>query len=56
MTKLPIEKYWDWLIEQNIADEDELKLITDINGYSVETLDDVLYARSGYRDYEQVTN
>ena len=48
-----IEQYWDKLIEYNLATDEELRLITYINGYSVDTLDDVLYARSGYRDLEQ---
>jgi hypothetical protein len=47
------DEYWGLLIEYGIATEDELQLITDINGYSEETLDDVLYARTGYRSWEQ---
>ncbi len=51
------EKYltelYDFLVDNLIATEDELSLITSINGYSVDTLNDVLYYRTGYRDYEQ---
>lgn len=47
------DEYWGLLIEHGIATEDELQLITNINGYSEETLDDVLYARTGYRSWEQ---
>lgn len=50
------EKYnemWDLLIEYNIATEDELKLISYINGWRMETLEDVLYVRTGYRDAKQ---
>ena len=50
-----VNKYYDFLIEQCIATEAELQLITSINGYSIDTLNDVLYARTGYRDYEQYT-
>lgn len=45
---------WDYIIDHEIATEDELKLITDINGFSVDTLNDVIYARTGYRDIEQL--
>ena len=44
---------WDWLVELEIATNEELKLITGINGLSIETLNDVLYYRTGYRDREQ---
>lgn len=47
------DEYWGLLIEYGIATEDELQLITSINGYSEETLNDVLYARTGYRSWEQ---
>ena len=50
------EKYndlWDLLIEHNIATENELQLISYINGWNIETLNDVLYVRTGYRDWEQ---
>mgnify|MGYP001058595394 CR=1 FL=1 len=49
-----ISKKWDWLLDTGIATEKELQLVTDINGYSIETLNDVLYARTGYRDQEQL--
>ena len=45
---------WDELISRGIATEEELQLVTDINGYSEETLYDVLYARTGYRNFEQM--
>lgn len=44
---------WDLLIEHDIATEDELRLITAINGQKITTLNDVLYVRTGYRDLEQ---
>lgn len=44
---------WDLIIDNNIATEDELKLISYINGWRIETLEDVLYVRTGYRDTQQ---
>ena len=45
---------WDWLVDMEIATDEELKLITGINGLTIETLNDVLYYRTGYRDREQM--
>ena len=44
---------WDFLIEHEIATEDELRLVTSINGYSQDTMEAVLYSRTGYRDFDQ---
>jgi len=44
---------WDSLINNEIATYDELKLVTDLNGYTVDTLNSVLFARNGYHDWEQ---
>jgi predicted transcriptional regulator len=49
------EKIWDYLVENMIATDEELKLVTCINGYNEESLNAVLYARTGYRDIEQLT-
>lgn len=45
---------WDELLEMDLFTKAELKLLTSINGYSVETLNDALFARYGYRDLEQM--
>ena len=45
---------WVWLLDMGIATEEELKLITGINGFTIETLNDVLYYRTGYHDREQM--
>lgn len=42
----------NFLIEQEIATEDEISLVTQINGYSIDTLNDILYARTGYQDLD----
>ena len=47
------EQLWDNLIDNGIATESELQLVTCINGYSVETLNDVLYARTGERSWSE---
>lgn len=44
----------NYLIENGIATEDEIDLVCAINGYNQETLNDILYARTGYRSLEQL--
>ena len=47
------DNIWDSIINYGIATDDELQLVTSINGYSVESLNDVIYCRTGYHDIEQ---
>jgi len=49
-----ISNLWDYLLYEDIATEEELKLVTDINGYNEESLNSVLYSRTGYRSLEQI--
>jgi hypothetical protein len=44
---------WDYLIESGIATENELILVTSLNGYRYETLCDVLFVRTGDRYFGQ---
>lgn len=48
-----LEEYYNYLIDYELVSEETLDIITSINGYSEETLDDVLYCVSGYSDIEQ---
>tara|TARA_R110002012_G_scaffold74702_1_gene189256 strand:+ start:4772 stop:4969 length:198 start_codon:yes stop_codon:yes gene_type:complete len=43
----------DDLIDNGIATEDEIRLVTSINGFTVDTLNQILYSRVGYRDWKQ---
>ena len=45
---------WDALIDDELFTWDELRLITCINGFNVETLNDAIFSRYGYRDYNQM--
>ena len=45
---------WDALIELGVS-EQTLQIVTSINGYSMDTLNDVLYAATGYRNLSQIT-
>lgn len=44
---------WDFIVDNNIATEDEVRLVTDINGLNEETMTDIIYVRTGLRSYEQ---
>lgn len=52
-TDKTLENTWDNLVNYWIATEEELQLITDINGYNLEALNDVIYARTWYHDRDQ---
>jgi hypothetical protein len=49
-----VNEIWDYIVDNSIASEEALTLITNINGYSVDTLNDVIYAMTGYRSMEQL--
>ena len=52
--KRTLDEIWDLLIELNIATQEEIQLVTTINGYNEETLNGIIYAKTGYRDIEQL--
>ena len=56
MSKLEINDVWGLLIDGGYFTDDELQLITNINGYTIEALNDCIYARYGFRSYEQMTD
>ena len=49
-----IEDVWKLLVDMEIATDEELQLVTSINGYNIDTLNDVIYVRTGYHDMEQL--
>lgn len=42
----------DILIEVGVATEEEISLVSQINGQNEQTLEDILYVRTGYRDLQ----
>lgn len=54
MTKTTAIELYEILVYEGYFTNEELKLLTNINGLSIETLNDAIYARYGYRDYEQM--
>lgn len=45
---------WDEMVELMIADEKELSMAVALCGSSLETLDRVVYVKTGYRTFEQL--
>ena len=46
-------KMYDELLELHICTSGEAQLITNINGYNEQALNDIVYARTGYQDLGQ---
>ena len=44
---------WDYLIRLGVS-EQTLQIVSAINGYSMGTMLDVLYAHTGYRNFDQL--
>lgn len=53
MTEQELMKYYNLLLDMG-AYEQTLVFITNINGLSYETLCDILYQLTGYRDFDQL--
>lgn len=52
-TNNELDNIYDFIIEYGIATEDEINLVTSINGYNESALNDIIFVRTGYRDMEQ---
>ena len=51
---MSIDEINDFLIENNIATQEEIDLVCNINGIKIETLNDISFVRTGYRSVEQM--
>lgn len=49
-----LDNLWETLVDYSIATEEEIRLVTNINGYNEQALLDILYCRTGYRSFEQM--
>ena len=48
------EEMWESLSFQGVS-EQTLQVVTCLNGYTTETMEDILYAHTGYRSFDQLT-
>lgn len=51
-----VKYFYNWLKDNNVLTDAELQLITDINGYNVNTLDLAVYSRCGYQTVQDLIN
>ncbi len=49
-----INEIHDYLVEYGIANDDEIRLVTSINGTNEDSYNSILYSRTGYRSLEQI--
>ena len=52
-TNLSIKEMWDTLLDIGVY-EQTLQIVTDINGYSEQTMKDILYSVTGCKDFDQL--
>lgn len=46
--------YYDLLIEHGIATEDEIELVTNVAGASLDVFEGILYSRTGLQSFDQL--
>jgi hypothetical protein len=51
---MELNDIYDYLIENEIVNTWELDLVTNVAGFNLETLEAVIYARTGFNDIEQL--
>lgn len=51
---MSVEEMWDYLLEVIGVSEETLVIITAIYGYNEEVMENVLYAVTGYRSFDQL--
>lgn len=49
-----ISQIEEFIIQNQIASEEAVRLVTDISGRSLNTLNDVLFVKTGYRYMQQI--
>lgn len=48
-----VDEMWDTLRDMYGVSEETLQIVTDINGYNTNTMEDVLYAVAGLNSFDQ---
>ena len=51
---MKLEQIYKALIENNYFTEAELNLVTNVAGFTEETINNCIYSRYGYNSYEQL--
>jgi hypothetical protein len=54
MTDANVDYYYYWLLERELFSMRELELVTYMLGYNIDTLNDAVYCRYGYRTVDDL--
>lgn len=54
MREVSIDDVVTFLEEEGIVTSEEIDLVTKINGHNMNTINDIIYVRTGCHDYEQL--
>ncbi len=54
MTEAKLYNCYHWLLACELFTESELKLVTDMCGYNIDTLDKAVFCRYGYRSVDDL--
>lgn len=50
---MDFENAYDYIIDMGITTQEAIDLVCDINGTSIDTINDIVYAKSGYNTLQQ---
>ena len=50
---MSFNELYELMLEHGVVSEETLRVVTDINGNTVEALNDILFVVTGYRNWEQ---
>lgn len=53
---MDIDQVWQLLLDYDIATENELHLVTNINGYNMKSLESIIYSRTGLNSVDQLVD
>lgn len=51
---IDVNQAYNFIVDNEICTEAEAELVTSINGYNIEAINDIIYCRTGYHDIEQL--
>ena len=50
---MTVDEMYDYLVDTVGVSEETVQVVTSINGYSKESMEDILYAVTGYKNFDQ---
>ena len=53
---MTVDEMYDYLVDVVGVSEETVRVVTYINGYSKESMEDILYVVTGYENFDQYKN